>query len=109
MEKKLPKVFANKVDKNAGNNENVFYSDHESITTDNGKNIERDITLPKKNINQKLNDIFNSPSYIYKADVVIKLKDRTITKRIVGRNSTHLITMENELIPLSDIVDISAK
>ena len=26
MEKKLPKVFANKVEGNAGNNENVYYS-----------------------------------------------------------------------------------
>ena len=39
----------------------------------------------------------------------IKLKDGTVTKKIVGKNSTHLITMENELIPISDIVDIKTK
>lgn len=103
LEKKIPKVFANKVDKNAGNNEKVFYSEKD-ITT---KKISTNETkTPEKNINQKLSDIFNSSNYIYKADVEIKLKDKTITKRIVGRNTTHLITMENELIPISDIIDI---
>ena len=56
-----------------------------------------------------LNDIFNSSDYIYKADVEIKLKNVTVTKRIVGRNSTHLITIDNELIPLTDIIDIKRK
>lgn len=109
LEKKLPKVFANKVDKNAGNNENVFYSDHDNKVYDKIEDKVNSVGAPKKNINQKINDIFNSPNYIYKADVTIKLKNETITKRIVGRNSTHLITMENELIPISDIVDINIK
>ena len=36
----------------------------------------------------------------------MELKDGTVTKRIIGKNNTHLITMENELIPISDIIDI---
>ena len=50
--------------------------------------------------------MFNSTSYIYKADVKITLKNGSISKRIVGRNSTHLITIDNELIPITDILDI---
>ena len=104
MDKKIPKVFANKVDSD-GNNEKVYHS------TDKDINDKKEISKFsfEKNINQKINDIFNSSSYIYKADVLIKLKNETVTKRIVGRNSTHLITMENELIPISDIVDIKMK
>lgn len=109
LEKKLPKVFANKVDKNAGNNEDVFYGTHDNRTNFDIENKDSDQKITKKNINQKLNDIFNAPNYIYKADVEIKLKDGTVTKKIVGKNSTHLITMENELIPISDIVDIKTK
>ena len=60
----------------------------------------------EKNVNQKINDIFNSSTYVYKADVLIKLKNGEVVKKIVGRNSKHLITMDNELIPISDIVDI---
>ncbi len=102
MDKKLPKVFANKIDKEAGNNENIYYS-HDSKEERNAKEKPK---LKGKNINQKLNEIFNSSNYIYKADVKLVLKDGTVHKRIVGRNSTHLITIDNELIPLTDIVDI---
>ena len=104
MDKKIPKVFANKVDSD-GNNEKVYHSTDKVI---NDKKEISKFTI-EKNINQKINDIFNSSSYIYKADVLIKLKNETVTKRIVGRNSTHLITMDNELIPISNITDIEMK
>lgn len=118
MEKKLPKVYANKVNKDAGNNNKVFYSSgrdmsNSSLVKDNDTSSEdRASSKPKKvykNINQKINDIFNSSNYIYKADVEITLKDGKVTKRIVGKNSTHLITIENELIPITDVVDIERK
>lgn len=102
MDKKLPKVFANKIDGKTGNNEDVYYSHDERKV-----NTAQKPTLKKeKNMNQKLNEIFNSTSYIYKADVKITLKNGSINKRIVGRNSTHLITIDNELIPITDILDI---
>lgn len=103
MEKKIPKVFANKVN-SKGNNDDSFYS-HEKV-------LDNDKSQPlkfEKSINQKINDIFNSSNYIYKADVLIKLKDGEVTKRIVGKNSKNLITIDNELIPISDIIDIKTK
>lgn len=105
MEKKLPKVFANKVDGKSGNNEDVYcsFDDKEERT------VKTPSKLTGKNVNQKINEIFNSNSYIYKADVKITLKSGTVTKRIVGRNATHLITIDNELIPITDIVDIERK
>ena len=107
VNKKIPKVFANKINRKAGNNENVYYSDHDNIETSH-EDIKDEIKFDK-NINQKINDIFNSPTYIYKADVEITLKNGVVSKRIVGKNNTHLITMENELIPISDIRDIKMK
>ena len=104
MEKKLPKVFANKVVGKTGNNEEVYYSYGKDDYNDRTSNTTS--KLMGKNINQKINDIFNSPNYIYKADVKLTLKNGSVTKRIVGRNSTHLITIDNELIPLTDIIDI---
>ena len=96
-------MFANKVN-SKGNNDDSFYS-HEEV-------LDKDKSQPlkfKKSINQKINDIFNSSNYIYKADVLIKFKDGEVTKRIVGKNSKNLITMDNELIPISDIIDIKTK
>ena len=105
MAKKLPGVFQGKVKKNSGNNKQVFYSNKE---VEEEKPKFKDLK-PKKNINQKLNEIFDSSSYIYKADVEIKLENDTVIKQIVGRNKTHLITMDNELIPISNIKDIKLK
>lgn len=104
MEKKLPGVFPGKVSSNAGNNIKMAYVGKEEKKE---RNVE---TVSGENVNQKINKIFNSNNYIYKADVVIKLKDgTTLNKRIVGKNNLHLITMENELIPVTDIVDIERK
>lgn len=97
MDKKLPKVFVNQIDKQINNNEKVFYSKEERSAKE----------VKGSNINEKISAIFASPKYVYKADVKIKLKDKTITKRIVGKNGNFLITIENELIPISDILDIS--
>lgn len=122
MAKKLPSVFANKIEKEVGNNKSVFYSSKEPVdgnpgleSIDNG-NVDdsfvrraQDSMVKPKNINQKINDVFNSSRYVYKADVELTLKDGVVTKRIIGKNANHLITIDNELIPISDIVDIKHK
>ena len=99
MANKLPGVFPGKVDKNSGNNKNFSYSKEEVVSK----------PIVQKNIKQKLNKIFNSSNYVYKADVEITLKDKPITRRIIGKNKTHVITIDNELIPISDILDIKIK
>lgn len=104
MEKKLPKIYANKVEKTHGNNSKVAYSSSDEIRAAIKEN--NDSKIPVMNINQKLNQIFNSTRYVYKADVVIVTKDGTINRKIIGQNNTHLITIDNELIPIADIVDI---
>ncbi|MCI9585166.1 MAG: hypothetical protein HFH45_00850 [Bacilli bacterium] len=115
MGNKIPKVFANPVSKEIGNNKNVFYSSKEPVLNDNngGDNELSNRRLAnnavEKNINQKINGIFSSSRYVYKADVEITLKNGVVTKRIIGKNANHLITIDNELIPISDIVDIKHK
>lgn len=104
MNKKLPNVFANRISKESAHNKDIAYTnsnDDRSIKTE---------TEPKgeipRNINQKINEIFSSTRYVYKADVNIKLKNETIKRKIIGKNNIHLITIDNELIPIADIVDI---
>lgn len=94
--KELPKVFHNNENKDFKNNNNVFYSSERS----------KEENIDTRNVLQKINDIFSSPNYVYKANVEIILKDKTINKRIIGRNKNYIITMDNELIPVTDIIDI---
>lgn len=97
--KELPKVFQNSINKDFKNNDNVFYSSERS----------KEENIGARNVLQKINDIFSSPSYVYKANVEIVLKDKTINKRIIGRNKNYIITMDNELIPVTDIIDIKSE
>ena len=96
--RKLPSIFKNTIPGNINNNDRIYASF-------NNTNID-DIETSNLNVLQKINLIFNSSNYIYKADVEIKLKDKVINRQIIGRNKTHLITKNNELIPISDILDI---
>ena len=88
------KVFENYIDRKINNNEEVYYS----------KDVKEDSDT--KSVYQKINDIFTSRDYVYKADVIIKTKNDTLNRTIIGRNKSYLITMTNELIPISDIIDI---
>ena len=96
--KDLPKVFRNNLDKKFNNNRSVYYS------SNNSKEEVRD----SRTVLQKINDIFASPNYVYKANVEITLKDKKVTKRIIGRNKNYIITMDNMLIPVEDILDIKS-
>lgn len=104
--KDLPKVFHNKINKAFDNNKSIFYSYTES--KDELTNKESEKPIDAKTISQKINSIFASPNYVYKANVLITLKDKKITKRIIGRNKNYIITMDNDLIPISDIIDIES-
>ena len=102
----LPKVFKNKIDKKISNNETVYYGGNNNNMISNNTNGNQ---VSKKNITQKINDIFSSPNYIYKTNVEITLNDKITTKRIIGRNKDYIITMDNELIKISDIIDIKVQ
>ena len=92
-------LFVNKINRTIKNNESVYYSKNNS-------EIVKNTVKYTKNIYQKINDIFKSKNYIYKADVLIKTNNGEFNKIVIGRNNKHLITNESELIPIADILDI---
>ena len=93
---KLPKVFANPINKELKNNEDLFRSDKKVEIK--SSNI--------KDINKKINQIFGSNSHIYKSKVKITLKDGDLVTDIVGQSSSNLLTLDGKLIRISDIIDI---
>lgn len=105
MEKK-PNLFVNKIEKNFDNNDRIFYSCSDSDYDVKKSLLEKEIKRKSNNLNKKINSIFTSSNYVYKAEVIIKFKDKEVVKKIVGKNQKHLITMDNELIPISEIIDI---
>lgn len=107
MGKELPEMYHNDFHKDINNNRCVFNSmiDKKEIRT-----YKKDIFSNGKNdrftIEQKIFNIFNSKDYIYKADVTIVTDEQVLKKRIIGKNNTNLITIDNEYIPISIIRDI---
>ena len=87
--KELPKMYHNNIDKNINNNKKIFSTMYNSDTEV-----------------KKIYNIFNSPNYIYKIDVIIVTDKGKDKKRIVGKTKTNLITMNNEYIPINIIRDI---
>lgn len=87
MKKELPKVFKNNITKTINNNETVFYGNNDRSSTNQKENIDK---LFKQN-------------QIYRTKVKIKTSDKTIESKIIGRTSKHLITIDNELIPIDNI------
>lgn len=103
MNKKLPGVFVNKIDKQINNNKMVYYGPNETV-----KEVSKESSEPI-NIRRKIRKLFQSTNYIYKLDVDITLQDKTVTKRIIGYNEKDIITFDNERIPIKDVVNIDIK
>ena len=99
---KKPSVFVNKIEHDLKNNEKVFSSYGK-------ESVEFRSDLSEKDVRKKLYDIFNSPKYVYKADTIIKTNKGILEKTIVGMNKDKLLTMDNETINISDILDINLK
>lgn len=101
MNKELPKMYHNKINKTVNSIQKVYSSmeNHEKEYLRNNKYS--NISLDKK-----IDKIFQEKDFVYKADVEIITDTDTIKKRIVARNQNNLITIDNEYIPISIIRDI---
>ena len=101
MNKELPKMYHNKINKTVNSIQKVYSS------MENHKNNElRQNKYSSISIDQKIEQIFKEKDFVYKADVEIITDTDTIRKRIVARNQKNLITIDNEYIPISIIRDI---
>lgn len=101
MKKKLPGVFVNAITKPFNNNQNVFCSFAKAKSDE----------IEEKSGNlvmAKINEMFASPQYVYQIRAIIKMKNGTeLTKDIIGIAENKLITIDEEYIPLTEIVDIN--
>lgn len=93
--KELPKVFANEIDKDINNTQEIFYGGTRNIKKIDGESIVK-----------KINNIFASPNHVYKSKVKITYKDSEEENIIVGKTNTHLITIDGTLLKIIDIIDI---
>jgi len=103
MNKDLPKMYQNKVIKPISSVQKVYSSIDDTRNSQIKNNDERYSGI---SIDKKIDNIFNSYDYVYKADVTIVTDTGNMNKRVVGRNKNNLITIDNEYIPINIIRDI---
>lgn len=97
----LPNVFQNTKMRDPNNSQELFYGEKNTHILNKPNN--------KIDINKKIKDIFSSTSYVYKMDVTITTKSKIFDTTIIGKSQSYLITLNNELINIKDIIDINAK
>jgi hypothetical protein len=99
MDKDLPNIYKGVVNTDNNQEKSVL---GEEITKEDNKEIKFE-----KSIDQEIKNIFNSSDFIYKADVLITLKNNEkIKKTIIGKNNNSLITIDDELININNISKI---
>lgn len=92
--KELPKVYVNPIDKEVKNNTDLFYSKLLDSKKD------------QKSVLKQIDEIFASRSFVYKSKVHVVTREKEFDTTLVGRNGASLLTLDNEKIPIIDIMNI---
>ena len=88
MEKELPKIYQGSTNKKFMNNKDFYYGEYRNKTEE-----------------IKIDDLFKI-NEIYRTNVRLYTKEKTMNKTIIGRTQKNLITLDNEIIPILDILKI---
>ena len=95
MNNKLPKVYANPINKEINNNKDIFYS-----------NLKQERTINKESIYRQINEIFASSHHVYKSRVAITIDGVTKEETIIGEANNYLLTIDGKKINIAKIEDI---
>ena len=60
-------------------------------------------------IENELNKVFNSFNNIYNTKVKIITKDRNIDTYLISRTKNNIMTINKEIIPIKEIIDLKIK
>ena len=92
-------MYKSPINKEINNSQKVYSTLYENDTKINNQsnltnNYVKKNIIDYRSVDRKIYDILHSNDYIYKADVTIVLKDRTINKKIIGKTKDKLIATE---------------
>ncbi len=95
--KKLPKIYQNEITKSIKNNKTVFRFKNEETNS----SLEED-----KTIMDTIEEIFNGIGYSYNIPVTIRTKEKTYKTTLVSKTKNNIVTIDNEVIPIKEIITL---
>ena len=98
--KKLPKIYQTEFTKKINNNKKVCYIGTEAL------NIEENYIQDKERI---LDEVFSGFGYSYNIPLQIKTKTKQYETSLIARTKQNVVTLDNEVIPISEIISIKKK
>ena len=102
MNKKVPKIFVNKIDK-VNNNKEVFYS----FKNNNFEYEKKDnIQVNEFDLQNKIDKLFRTNDFIYKKTFHKKTKYSENDYTIISKSYNYLLTIDGSRIYIKDIIDI---
>lgn len=102
MNKKIPKIFVNKIDKSIDNNTRVYYSYKDNHKEE--KVFEKNVDY--FGLQNKINKLFKSNDFIYKKKFLIKTDSFEKEFTIISKSYDYLLTIDGDKIFIKDIIDI---
>ena len=96
--KELPHVFKKNIDKKHINNKDISYVRKDKFKKESIVDIV-----------DKLDELFRSSRYVFNIGVIIKTKDREYDTKIMSRNKSSILTINDEIIPIKDIYSLTIK
>lgn len=103
MNKKVPKIFVNKINK-INNNKEVFYSFKNNNDFEYEKKEEK--TINEFELQNKIDKLFRTNDFIYKKKFHIKTKYSEDEYTLISKSYDYLLTIEGKRIYIKDIIDI---
>ena len=100
--KKLPKIYQTEFTKKTTNNKKACH-----VKTEFEKEMIKEQSI--NYITEKIDEIFKSIGHSYNIPLTIKTKTKEYTTSIIAKIKNNVITLENEIIPISEIIYIEEK
>ena len=96
--KKLPKIYQGEINKKIKNNKEFCHLETKTIENKTYKN--------KKPNEEIIDEIFSGIGYSYNIPVIIETKNKVYNTSLIAKTKNNLITLDNEIIPISEIIII---
>lgn len=98
--KKLPKIYQTEFNKQINNNRHSCYVENEPLR------LNEDYIQDK---NEVLDEIFSGIGYSYNIPIIIKTKNKTYDTSLIARTKYNVVTLDNDVISLNEIISIKKK